>query len=70
MKCNRSREANRILIFMMRKMCKMSYAYRDIFEGCYETAVQNNHYDEAPEGKDFVVDEAIKILKELNDNEV
>jgi len=60
-----SPEASSLIHAMLRDLSTMTHAYRSTIEGCYIVFVENKHYDEPTEGKDFVVDEVLRILNEL-----
>lgn len=50
--------------FMIKHLSGMKYCYKEIVEGCYDTAIQNFNLPEPPEGKEVTVNKVIEILKE------
>ncbi len=60
-----SPEANKILHFILKELGGLGYGYRQTIEGCFDAAVNNYKMSHPPEGKDVVVDEVLKILREI-----
>jgi len=59
-----SNEARRIMGFMITELSSLKYGYRDIVEGCYQTAITNCGYDKPTESMLVIIDEVIRILNE------
>ena len=57
-------DGQNVLVFMLRNLTTMKYAYRCIVEGCFDNALNHGH-KVPPESKDEIVDEAIKLLNEV-----
>ncbi len=56
-----------IMRFMLRQLSSTKYGYRDVIEGCYDTANKHLEYSESDEVRTAVVD---KVIELLNDCEV
>lgn len=56
---------NRMLTFLIGNLSSCKYLYRNIIEGCYQTAIDYSHYDEPDEGMDFVVDKFLHIMSHM-----
>lgn len=49
---------------MITELSSLKYGYRDIVEGCYQTAITNCGYDKPTESMLVIIDEVIRILNE------
>ena len=57
-------EACKLIIYMVKEISAFTRAPKIIIEGCYDAAIFNYSFEEPEEGKEVVVAEVMRILKD------
>jgi hypothetical protein len=60
-----TKEANTLMMIMIRELGTCKYLYKEIIEGCYDTYINNNHITKPSESKEAICD---KVLDVFNNN--
>jgi len=57
-------EASKLIMWMVKEISTFTHAPKIVIEGCYDAGIFNYSFEEPEEGKEVVVAEVMRILKD------
>ena len=59
-----SEKANKLIVWMVKEISAFTHAPKDVIEGCYDAAILNYNFAEPEEGKEVIIAEVMRILRD------